>query len=120
MVGRRVGMSKDWLLGEEPESENERCLCLRQAAGEEKARHAHCGTGSLDVFVDVVAAWSSGRMSNVVCDCTTAGFFLTRSNDFLESTHLDDPAQAPSMTGFSFTCKLWYLVHIRCLMLGYH
>jgi hypothetical protein len=63
MVGRRVGMSKGWLLGEEPESDDERCLCETQAAGEDKARHAHCGTESLELVVAVVAAWSSGRMS---------------------------------------------------------
>jgi hypothetical protein len=45
---------------------------VKQAAGEEKVRHAHYGTGSLDVVIAALVVWP-----NVVCDCTTAGFILT-------------------------------------------
>jgi hypothetical protein len=43
----------------------------RQAASEEKVRHAHYGTGSLDVVIAALVVWP-----NVVCDCTTAGFIF--------------------------------------------
>jgi hypothetical protein len=85
MVGRRVGVLKGWLLGEEPGSDNERCLRGRQVAGEEKARHAHCGTGLLDVVVAALIVWSM-----VVCDGLTAGIFLTHPNDMMEFDHVDD------------------------------
>jgi hypothetical protein len=45
---------------------------VRQAAGEAKARHAHYGTGSLDVVIAALVVWPK-----VVCDCTIAGFILT-------------------------------------------
>lgn len=78
-------MWKGWLLGEEAGSDNERCLRGRQVAGEEKVRHAHYGTGLLDVVVAALIVWPM-----VVCDGSTAGFFLTHLVDTVEFDHLDD------------------------------
>jgi hypothetical protein len=59
---------------------------VRQAACEEKMRHAHYDTGSLDVVIAALVVWP-----NVVCDCTTAGFSFSLPNDIVEFRHLDDP-----------------------------
>lgn len=67
--------------------------CGRQVAGEEKTRHTHYDTGSLDVVIAALVV-----RPNVVCDCTTADFFLSLPNDMVEYNFLDDPAQAPSLT----------------------
>jgi hypothetical protein len=100
MVGRRVGMWQGWCLGEKPGSDNERCLRVRQAAGEEKARHAHCGTGLLDVVVAALIIWPM-----VVCDGSTAGFFFTHLDDTVEFDHVDDQVPVLSSGGPPFRCE---------------
>ena len=109
MVRRRVGMSRGWLLGEEPGSVNERCLHSGQAAGKEKARHAHYGTGLHD---DIVVLAALAVPTIIVCDGSIARFFLTHLDDAVEYDRLDNQVQAWSLTGSYITVSQEYRSHL--------